>query len=293
MLDEPEVMTLQFRAQADGRKVGRLSSGKVVLIDLLDIDRVKDGEWWVVRLRHRETFAVATPVEKAPAPVTSAPPAAASSPAMPASLPAPPGPAASSMTKVDRVVPGIVGGMLIEPHDIVKPTDRVAFFVDGANMDGACRLAGYFVDYHKARDYFLGLGSFYAGFFYVADFSGQDPLQQKFLDFLSYAGYIIRKKPVKTMTDSETGERIYKGNLDTEIVLDMLNTVVNYDVAFLFSGDSDFERAVDLLRSRGKRVYVVTSKRSISRELAYVADKPVFFLEDFRTMLARNDKAGV
>ncbi len=56
--------------------------------------------------------------------------------------------------------------------------------------------------------------------------------------------------------DQDTGERIIKGNLDTEILLDMVNTVDNYDVAFLCSGDSDFERAVDLLRSRGKRIYV-------------------------------------
>jgi uncharacterized LabA/DUF88 family protein len=60
---------------------------------------------------------------------------------------------------------------------------------------------------------------------------------------------------------------------------------------FLFSGDSDYERAVDLLRSRGKRVYVVTSRATLSRELAYIADKPVFFLEDFRSVLERDDEA--
>jgi uncharacterized LabA/DUF88 family protein len=95
---------------------------------------------------------------------------------------------------------------------------------------------------------------------------------------------------VKIISDQVTGERLIKGNLDTEIVLDMLNTVGNYDLAFLFSGDSDFERAVDLLRSRGKRVYIVTSRQSLSRELAYVADKPIFFLEDFREELRREDR---
>ena len=86
---------------------------------------------------------------------------------------------------------------------------------------------------------------------------------------------------------SSAGCSSSKGNLDTEIVLDMLDTLNNYDVAFLFSGDSDFERAVDLLRWRGKRIYVVTSRRSVSRELAYVADKPVFFIEDLRSLLAK------
>lgn len=96
---------------------------------------------------------------------------------------------------------------------------------------------------------------------------------------------------MKVIRDSDTGERIIKGNLDTEIVLDMVNTVDNYDVAFLFSGDSDFERAVDLLRSRGKRIYVVTARAQLSRELSYVADKPIFFIEDHRAVLAREDRA--
>jgi uncharacterized LabA/DUF88 family protein len=54
--------------------------------------------------------------------------------------------------------------------------------------------------------------------------------------------------------------------------------------------DSDFERAVDLLRSRGERVHVVTARRVISRELVYVADKPVFFVEEFRQDLERDAK---
>lgn len=168
----------------------------------------------------------------------------------------------------------------------------MALFVDGANMDGACRSAGYFVDYRKSREFFLASGQFYAGFYYIADFTASDPLQQRYLDFLSHAGYIVRRWPVKLIQDRETGERIFKGNLDTEIVLDMLNTVGNYDVAYLFSGDSDFERAVDLLRSRGKRVYVVTSRSQLSRELAYVADKPIFFIEEFADRIRRDDRAS-
>ncbi len=105
------------------------------------------------------------------------------------------------------------------------------------------------------------------------------------------SGYIIRRRAAKIIRDQDTGERIIKGNLDTEIVLDMFNTIGNYDVAFLFSGDSDFERAVDLLRSRGKRLYIVTARAQLSRELAYVADKSIFYLEDHRERLAREDRA--
>ena len=286
--DEEEVVTLLFHQQADGRKVSRLPGGKVVLVDLTDVQRVGDGEWWLVKLRHKETFAIALPIEKVRSPPASrAPePRAPVGSAVVLTTPLRP-PQAPLVSAPARAPPTAFHDNLIEPENILRPGDRIAIFVDGANMDHAARAAGYFVDYKKARDYFVGPANFYAAFYYVADVTTSDPLQHRFLDFLSYSGFIIRRKPVKVIIDQDTGEQTFKGNLDTEIVLDMLNTVNNYDVAFLFSGDSDFERAVDLLRSRGKRVYVVTSRKSLARELADVADKPVFCLEDLRSVLGR------
>ena len=184
-------------------------------------------------------------------------------------------------------------GRPVDLTKLLRPGDRIALFVDGANTDGAARAAGYFVDFRKAREFLTANARPYASFYYVADFSTSDPLQQRFFDFLSHAGFIVRRRPVKVIRDEETGERIIKGNLDTEIVLDLMNTAENYDVAFLFSGDSDFERAIELLRSRGKRVYVVSARRQLSRELAYVADKPILYLEDHRDVLARTDRPAV
>jgi uncharacterized LabA/DUF88 family protein len=304
--DEPQDATLVFHEQADGRKVARLPGGKVVLVDLKNVDRVGDGEAWYVKLRHRESFAVADPVERVTAAALDL-----ESPSLRSSivdafvnrrtitLPSkgvPPGTAASAEDAGTGAAapPAVAVPEPVPPFDmarILRPTDRVALFIDGANMDGASRAAGYFIDYRLARDYFVGPATFYAAFYYVADFAAADGLQQRFFDFLSHAGYIVRRRPVKVLTDIDTGEKVIKGNLDTEIVLDLVNTVQNYDVAFLFSGDSDFERAVDLLRSRGKRVYVVSSRSSISRELSYVADKPIFLLEEHRDHLMRLDRA--
>src|SRR5918996_282633 len=55
---------LVFREQADGRKVSRLPNGKIVLIDLQELDRVKDGERWRVSLAQKDTFAIAHVIER-------------------------------------------------------------------------------------------------------------------------------------------------------------------------------------------------------------------------------------
>jgi uncharacterized LabA/DUF88 family protein len=313
--DEPLEATLVFREQADGRKVARLPGGKVVLVHWDERDRVRDGEWWNVTLVHRDTYSIARPVERA-----HAEPAArvlstslgsligrllpVAGPALPEAKPGTP--SGPEPERVPRAEPAAIGGpdlarpaegarpearpAVIPPSRVVGMNDRVAMFVDGANMDLACRTAGYFIDYRKARNFFLAHGLFYAAFYYIADYTASDPLQQRYLDFLSHSDFIVRRKAVKAIRDHETGERVLKANVDTELILDLVNTVDNYDLAFLFSGDSDFERAVDLLRSRGKRIYVVTSRAVISRELVYVADKPVFFLEEFRAQLQRDPK---
>lgn len=306
--DEPTEATLVFREQADGRKVARLPGGKVVLVAVAELERVRDGERWRVRLRHRDTFAIADPIERERPEMTNPvlqPGAVRVTPAthvLPASRPEPAQPPAASVTTTPLPAPKADVAdwrherqrpdprhSRILPSRVVGMQDRVAMFVDGANMDLACRMAGYFVDYRKARQFFLASGTFNAAYYYTADYSASDSssLQLRYLDFLAHSDYIVRRKAVKAIRDQETGERVLKANVDIELILDLVNTADNYDLAFLFSGDSDFERAVDLLRSRGKRVYIVTARRVISRELAYVADKPIFFLEDFRAELER------
>src|SRR5262245_36553690 len=66
--DELLEATLIFREQADGRRVARLPQGKVVLVAAAEADRVKNGEQWRVRLRQRDTFAIADLVERVPLP---------------------------------------------------------------------------------------------------------------------------------------------------------------------------------------------------------------------------------
>ena len=53
----------------------------------------------------------------------------------------------------------------------------------------------------------------------------------------------------------------------------MFNTVDQYDRVVLFSGDGDFERAIELLRSKSTHITVVSTDGMIARELRNATDR--------------------
>lgn len=301
MLSEAE---LSFHEQLDGKKVAFIGS-KCVILDRELKERVKPGEIWRVRLADKGTFFIGFPEAKVgeqPKPGTTTlgalvpqldkrlgSPAASTSatPASTATRPAaPPAPQVEKPKARVGDGPTTLAGMTLEPDNVIHDGDRVAFFVDGANTDNACAHAGFFLDWKRALGYFSGQGLFGGAYYFSTDYMN-DADQSKFHDQLAFAGFTVRSKPVKLIKDKITGEEKVKGNVDIELALEMIAREATYDVAVLFSGDSDFKRVIEVLQSRGKRVFVVSSRGSIARELIHAADKPVFFMEDFRELLER------
>lgn len=166
-------------------------------------------------------------------------------------------------------------------------TKRVAIFIDGSNMFYAQRALGWRIDWAKVLTFFSKDKELYNGFYYAAENEGEYA-QESFLRALTYMGYIVRRRPLKSILDQETGLTLYKANLDVDIVVDMLATMNQYDVAILMSGDGDFERAFEFLRSRGKEVHCVSIRSMISFELLNASDSPRYFLEDLRSELQRS-----
>ncbi|MGE5559615.1 MAG: NYN domain-containing protein [Chloroflexota bacterium] len=153
--------------------------------------------------------------------------------------------------------------------------ERVSLFVDGANMFYLQRKLGFHIDYKKLLDYFAEGRELYNAFYYTGLNAPSEVKDRKFLEAMTYIGYTVRTKHIKEIVDSESGETIQKANLDIEIVIDMFNTVNQYDVAVLLSGDGDFERAVELIRSKGKRIIAASTKGMASYELVNAVDKYV------------------
>jgi len=81
--------------------------------------------------------------------------------------------------------------------------------------------------------------------------------------------FTVRKKELKRINViTPEGELIEeKGNMDVEITIDALHHIQKYNIAVLFTGDSDFLALVTYLHARDKKVYIFSSKNNISEEL--------------------------
>ena len=149
------------------------------------------------------------------------------------------------------------------------PQEKLALFIDGANLYSAARALGFDIDYKKLLTEFSKKGILVRAYYYTAlledrEFSPLRPL----VDWLDYNGYTLVTKSAREYTDA-AGRRKVKGNMDIEIAVDMLEIAPNVDHIVLFSGDGDFRKLVESVQRRGRRVSVVSTLRT---QPAMVAD---------------------
>jgi uncharacterized LabA/DUF88 family protein len=156
------------------------------------------------------------------------------------------------------------------------PEERIALFIDGANLYAAARALAFDIDYKRLLELFGSKGRLIRAFYYTALIEDQEysPLRP-LVDWLDYNGYTMVTKPTKEYTDA-TGRRKIKGNMDIELAIDVMEMAQSLDHIVLFSGDGDFRRLVEAVQRRGVRVTVVSTIRStppmVADELRRQAD---------------------
>ncbi|MDE3122577.1 MAG: NYN domain-containing protein [Paracoccaceae bacterium] len=154
--------------------------------------------------------------------------------------------------------------------------DRLALFIDGANLYAAAKALGFDIDYKLLRQEFMRRGKLVRAFYYTAllesdEYSPIRPL----VDWLNYNGFAMVTKPAKEYVDSQ-GRRKVKGNMDIELTVNAMELAPRVDHIVLFSGDGDFRRLVEAVQRKGVRVSVVSTIRSsppmVADELRRQAD---------------------
>ena len=142
------------------------------------------------------------------------------------------------------------------------PQERIALFIDGANLYSAARALGFDIDYKRLLEVFADKARLVRAFYYTALMEDQEysPIRP-LVDWLDYNGYTMVTKPTKEYTDSQ-GRRKIKGNMDIELAIDLMEMAERLDHAILFSGDGDFRRLVEAVQRKGVRVTIVSTVRS-------------------------------
>jgi len=148
--------------------------------------------------------------------------------------------------------------------------ERIALFIDGANLYATAKTLGFDIDYKRLLKEFQSRGKLIRAFYYTAlvedqEYSSIRPL----IDWLDYNGYSVVTKPTKEFVDS-LGRRKVKGNMDIELAVDAMEMAEHLDHVVLFSGDGDFRSLVEAVQRKGVRVSVVSTNTT---QPAMVADE--------------------
>jgi len=168
--------------------------------------------------------------------------------------------------------------------------ERMAMFIDGANLYAASRGLGFDIDYKRLLELFAGRGRLVRAFYYTALIENEEysPIRP-LVDWLDYNGYSMVTKPTKEFTDA-FGRRKIKGNMDIELAIDVMEMCDHVDHIMIFSGDGDFRRLVEAVQRKGVRVSVVSTMRSsppmVADELRRQADNFIE-LQDLMGHIAR------
>ncbi|MBB3772947.1 uncharacterized LabA/DUF88 family protein [Angulomicrobium tetraedrale] len=169
--------------------------------------------------------------------------------------------------------------------------EKIALFIDGANLYSATKALNFDIDYKRLLKEFQTRGYVLRAFYYTTlvedtEYSSIRPL----LDWLDYNGYSVVTKPAREFTDSQ-GRRRIRGNMDIELAVNAMELAAHVDHIVIFSGDGDFRSLVESVQRKGVRVSVVSSVHTqppmIADELRRQAD--VFIdLVDLQSRIGRD-----
>ena len=142
------------------------------------------------------------------------------------------------------------------------PNDRLAVFIDGANLHSTTRALQSDLDFKRMLDWFAEQSQLVRAYYYTAVIEGEEFSPVKpLVDWLGYNGFSVVTKPVKRFTDAQGHSRL-KGNMDVEIAVDVMALAPRLDHVVLVSGDGDFRRLVEAVQAMGVKVSVISSQKT-------------------------------
>ena len=150
------------------------------------------------------------------------------------------------------------------------PGEKIALFIDGANLYATAKSLGFDIDYKRLLREFQSRGYLLRAFYYTAVIEDQEYSSiRPLIDWLDYNGYTVVTKATKEFIDPG-GRRKVRGCMHVELAVNAMEIADRIDRMFLFSGDGDFRSLVEAVQRRGVRVTVVST---VTTQPPMVADE--------------------
>lgn len=153
----------------------------------------------------------------------------------------------------------------------MSSTEKIALFIDGANLHATSRALGFDINYRLLLSEFQSRGTLLRAFYYTTVIEDQEYSSiRPLIDWLDYNGYTVVTKLTKEFVDATTGRRKVKGSMDVDLAVSAMELAEHVHQIVLFSGDGNFRSLVEALQRRGVRVTVVST---LSTQPPMVADE--------------------
>src|SRR6202158_2886744 len=116
-------------------------------------------------------------------------------------------------------------------------SNKIALFIDGANLYATAKTLGFDIDYKRLLKEFQSRGTLVRAYYYTTIIEDQEySAIRPLVDGLDYNAYTGVTKPTKEFSE-ESGRRRVKGNMDIELAADAMEISAPVDEMVLFSGD--------------------------------------------------------
>ena len=150
---------------------------------------------------------------------------------------------------------------------------RILVMIDAANLESSVKDLGWWIDYVKLRNLFNNKKLVEIRNYCVHHSADN---QNNFFAFLKKNKFVLITKPLKIIKQGNISkDNLRKANFDVEIAVDALEMADKFDTLVLFSGDSDFDYLIKILRNKNKKVIVISTKYHIAKELITSGNKYV------------------
>lgn len=168
-----------------------------------------------------------------------------------------------------------------------------SLFIDAANYHYALQRQGWQIDWQRFINYFSEPYNMKKVFYYEGivtrgfyrdlhpqatlwEFKAAKERKKAYFKALKALGITVCTKPIGRVYDASSGQMKHKCNFDVELTIDALNTVEEYKVFLLASGDGDFAKLVRHLKGKYKKTIVISHKQRTSHQLIGSANQVIF-----------------